>query len=88
MCLTWKNILTIVPKEMTKFLTKENPESFTFHSLRRTSAASAGAADNRATVSQMMEKWKPSTGVCQLKQGFCEVYNSHKAAGHYGYGKF
>ena len=48
-----KNTISSVPKELASLLGKENPGSFTFHSLRRTAATSA--ADNGASAHHMMD---------------------------------
>ena len=48
-----KNMVSKVPNEMATLLKKEDPNDFTFHSLRRSSATAA--ADAGATVQQMME---------------------------------
>ena len=48
-----KNIVSLVPRDMAKFLHKEDINSFTFHSLRRSSATLA--ADSGASPHQMMD---------------------------------
>ena len=48
-----KNTLSSIPKEVARILGKDNPDSYSFHSLRRSSATMA--ADNGATVAQMMD---------------------------------
>lgn len=48
-----KNIVSAVPKEMARWLNKENISEFTFHSFRRTSATHA--ADRGATANQLMD---------------------------------
>ena len=53
-----RNMLCGVPHEVARFLGKENPEDYTFHSFRRSSATAA--ADAGATVQQMTDffGWK------------------------------
>ena len=48
-----KNMVAAVPKEMARWLQKENMNEFTFHSFRRTSATHA--ADSGATANQLMD---------------------------------
>ena len=48
-----KNTISSVPKEVASLLNKENPSSYTFHSLRRSSATAA--ADAGASVQQLMD---------------------------------
>ena len=48
-----KNTLSAIPKEVARILGKDNPDGYSFHSLRRLSATTA--ADNGATVAQMMD---------------------------------
>ena len=48
-----KNMVSAVPKEMARWLQKENVDEFTFHSFRRTSATHA--ADSGATANQLMD---------------------------------
>ena len=48
-----KNLLSKVPCEMATVLGLDNPVSFTFHSLRRSSATAA--ADSGASVQQLMD---------------------------------
>lgn len=48
-----KNMISTVPKEMARWLKKENTEEFTFHSFRRSSATHA--ADSGATANQLMD---------------------------------
>ena len=47
-----KNMISKVPTEMATLLKKDNPNEYTFHSLRRSSATAA--ADAGATIQQMM----------------------------------
>ena len=48
-----KNIVCLVPRDMAKFLKKDEVNSFTFHSCRRSSATAA--ADSGASPQQMMD---------------------------------
>ena len=48
-----KNTISQVPNEMAILLGLENPKSYTFHSLRRSSATAA--ADGGASVQQLMD---------------------------------
>ena len=48
-----KNMVSAVPKEMARWLKKDNMNDFTFHSFRRTSATHA--ADSGATANQLMD---------------------------------
>ena len=48
-----KNTISQIPKEVANLLGKDNSDGFSFHSLRRSSATAA--ADNGATVAQMMD---------------------------------
>ena len=56
-----RNKVAEVSHEVARFLGKENPEAFTFHSFRRSSATAA--ADAGATVQQMIDffGWKNPT---------------------------
>ena len=55
-----KNTISLIPRQVAALLGKENPEKYTFHSLRRSSATAA--ADNGASVAQLMDfyGWKNS----------------------------
>ena len=59
-----RNVISNVPLEVAILLNLPNPENFTFHSFRRTSATNA--ADAWATTEQMVDffGWKNGT-MCQ-----------------------
>ena len=48
-----KNTLSAIPKEVARILGKDNPDGYSFHRLWRSLATTA--ADNGATVAQMMD---------------------------------